>query len=90
MKTKRDDSERAYVAAAIAHVVKALNEEEGVYFEFGKFVEKESGGRLRGAQIATRLAHVLDGSQGPSAFMTVALLRFGERRHKGAKRKPAR
>lgn len=77
MKKKRPASEQAYVSAALADVVRALKEGD-VYYDFGKFLIKESGGNLSSTQINDRLRHVLDGTQGPSAFVAIALLRFGD------------
>ena len=86
MKKKRPASEQAYVTAALAPVVKALKE-GAVYYDFGKFLIKESGGKLSSTQINDRMRHVLDGTQGPSAFIAIALLRFEDHLRKASQRR---
>lgn len=86
MKTKRPAFEQAYVTAALSPVIKALN--EGAYFDFGKFVIKEAGGKLTAAQINDRLRHVLKGTQGPSTFIAIVMLRFGEQLARAERKHP--
>lgn len=63
--------------SAIGPVVDALRRDDE-YFDFGKFLSREFGGNLSSPQINDRLRHILDGTQGPSPAITIALLRYAE------------